>query len=94
MGLARVADCLWVVPDRRHPAQILVILMPQPYQERRSGLRDADAGGQWRERYECACRQFKQREISVAVFGAYLYGLGFRSAELQIEINLSFPEEK
>lgn len=45
----------------------------------------------WLARYSEACRQFTAREISVDVYSATLYGLGFRNGAIQAEINLNFP---
>lgn len=46
---------------------------------------------QWRalsERYETACQQFREQEISEAVFSATLFGLGYRRDDIRAEINL------
>lgn len=48
----------------------------------------------WEARYELACKAFKGKEISLDVFRATLYGLGFRGQEIASEVNLHWPEEK
>ena len=45
----------------------------------------------WRARYDEACRQFKAREMTEAVFAATLICLGFKNYDIQGEINLHYP---
>ena len=42
-------------------------------------------------RYNEACRLFTAGQMSEAVFGATLFGLGWRGQELRSEINLHEP---
>lgn len=66
--------------------------MPSPYRERRSDLHNPqDAGERFNERYEQHCADFRNKVISVDVFRAHLYGLGFRSYEIEGEVNLHYP---
>jgi hypothetical protein len=46
------------------------------------------------ERYEARTAEYKAGEISEAVYGAYLYGLGYRGSALRSEVNLNRPEKK
>lgn len=46
----------------------------------------------WQARYDAAISAFLSGVISLDVFGAQLYSLGFRGAEIQSEINLHWPK--
>ena len=42
----------------------------------------------WKERYQERCREFINKEISIDVFRASLYSLGFRGEEIECEVSL------
>lgn len=48
-----------------------------------------NAAERFRWRYSEACRLFKAGEMTVDVFRATLFGLGYRGQEIESEVNLN-----